>query len=541
MNDFDEILKNDLKDSVYYLCECRKFYELNDWYNALLMCEEGLKLDAKVVEFYQRAIVCCINIYDAEKAQNFLNKLKEVCFDKDKITPFENLICDNLKENIEKNRNNKDFIKVHDISKKILSNGGNINKVAINTDDPDNRFIYATEDIKNSDVILKIPRSLMITPACIEKTEIGKFFIESKAKEKLDNYDYCIISTFLLSEMPKGKDSNFYFYFNFLPKHYTNFPVFYKETEEKILEDTKFKFLVYNEKLSVKRDFETVQNIVPFMKKVSFDDFLLVRMMISSRLFSFEENNISSCILVPFGDLLNHKKYPDVLWNYDKDDSSFKMTAIKDIKNGTEIFTKYGNKGNENLLLRYGFTIENNVDNAYTFLLKLCNGKKSPEFFTLNVKKNIDDDITKKLFAYLRYMVTDEFIGKSRDNNLPDYVISDEDLKIFYKPQSAMQELKMLRFLNMVIDHYLVDYKFSLDEDLKFFNENKDTMSINEINCWRIRIQEKEILHFYKNFANYCTILFTHLSDSNMVSSLTNSENFDLFKNYINFVLESLK
>lgn len=73
MKDIDEILKNDDKDSIYYLSQYRKFCELNDWYNALQACEEGIKISANTFEFYQRAIVCCVNMYDIKKAVHFLD------------------------------------------------------------------------------------------------------------------------------------------------------------------------------------------------------------------------------------------------------------------------------------------------------------------------------------------------------------------------------------------------------------------------------------------------------------------------------------
>ena len=52
--------------------------------------------------------------------------------------------------------------------------------------------------------------------------------------------------------------------------------------------------------------------------------------------------------MVPFCDLLNHKKYPNVIWSYDKNEKTFNMITTSDIKAGEEILTKYGNKGNEN-------------------------------------------------------------------------------------------------------------------------------------------------------------------------------------------------
>lgn len=181
MKDIDSILNNNDKDSVYYLSQCKKFCESKDWYNALNACEEGIKIDKSICEFYQRAIICCINMYDVKKAMNFLEGLKEVCFDKEKILPFSSLIEEQLKEITEKTQGNKDYNKVIDLEKIILSGGGKICNVSINVENPNNRFVFAKEDIKNAEVLIKIPRSLTITPARVEKTEIGKYF-DSNAK-----------------------------------------------------------------------------------------------------------------------------------------------------------------------------------------------------------------------------------------------------------------------------------------------------------------------------------------------------------------------
>ena len=543
MENIDSILNTDYKDSVYYLSQCRKFCQEKDWYNALKFCEDGIKNDAKVVEFYQRAIVCCIKMLDGEKAVNFLSLLKQNCNDVEMVSSFQKLISDELKDVLEGIQGNNDYKNFINLKKTILQGGGKLANMSVNLDDPNNRFIVAEEDIKTSEVIAKVPRQLTLSPSTILQTEIGKFF-DNTTRNKLNSFEQDIITVFLLHEVHKGHSSEFSFLFNFFPKDYSNFPVFYQKggVEEEILENTKFKFLIKNEKDAMEEDFKILQATIPFMKKTPLDDFLFMREVVASRVFSCEEDdNKSSCIMVPFCDLLNHKKYPNVIWSYDKNAKTFNMITTSDIKAGAEILTKYGNKGNENLLLHYGFTLEHNVDDTYIFLLKLCNGKKGPEFLSLKIKKDIDDSETKKLFAYLRYMVTDSFIEIAKTNSLPDEVISDQELKRYYVPSSGTNELKMLKFLGIVVDHYSVEYKTTYEEDLEFFEKNKATMSTNEINCWRVRIQEKEVLKFYKDFSEYCLTLFSNRNDEVLVNSMVSKECFDVYKNYINFVFNSLR
>ena len=109
MKDIDSILNIDYKDSVYYLSQCRRFCEEKDWYNALKCCEEGIQNDAKVVEFYQRAIICCIKRLDNEKALNFVSLLKQNCNNAEIVASFQKLISEQLKDVLEKMQDNNDY------------------------------------------------------------------------------------------------------------------------------------------------------------------------------------------------------------------------------------------------------------------------------------------------------------------------------------------------------------------------------------------------------------------------------------------------
>ena len=49
----------------------------------------------------------------------------------------------------------------------------------------------------------------------------------------------------------------------------------------------------------MEEDFKILQEAVPFMKKIPSDDFLFMREVVASRVFSFEEDdNKSSCIML---------------------------------------------------------------------------------------------------------------------------------------------------------------------------------------------------------------------------------------------------
>ena len=89
------------------------------------------------------------------------------------------------------------------------------------------------------------------------------------------------------------------------------------------------------------------------------------RMIISSRIFGISINNYKTDVLVPFADLLNHKRPRQTQWYYDNKIKSFVIQATEDIEQGKEIYDSYGKKTNGRFLLNYGFAIENNDSSEY--------------------------------------------------------------------------------------------------------------------------------------------------------------------------------
>ena len=62
-------------------------------------------------------------------------------------------------------------------------------------------------------------------------------------------------------------------------------------------------------------------------------------------------------MMVPFLDMFNHRRDPNVKWEYNRDgNSGFYVHALTSIKRGEELFGHYGEGlTNKDLLLSYGF------------------------------------------------------------------------------------------------------------------------------------------------------------------------------------------
>ena len=94
-------------------------------------------------------------------------------------------------------------------------------------------------------------------------------------------------------------------------------------------------------------------------------------------------NNNKTDALVPFADLLNHRRPRQTQWFFDDEKDAFIVQAVEDINIGQEIFDSYGKKTNYRFLLNYGFTLENNDMGEYPLTINFNN-----EYPLYNMKKN---------------------------------------------------------------------------------------------------------------------------------------------------------
>lgn len=84
-------------------------------------------------------------------------------------------------------------------------------------------------------------------------------------------------------------------------------------------------------------------------------------MLVASRNFSIEINGKETDALVPFSDMMNHRRPRDTVWTYDDEQQAFTVTTLRSILPGEEVYDSYGKKCNSRYLLNYGFTVENNT------------------------------------------------------------------------------------------------------------------------------------------------------------------------------------
>ena len=171
---------------------------------------------------------------------------------------------------------------------------------------------------------------------------------------------HCLLSSFLLF---KKNNKNWKFYFDLRPKIFSKFPIFYTNEELHYLLGSPFLNQIINKINDIKKDFWKICEHNPSFKNFTLKEF--ARVIISSRIFVISINNVKKDVLVPFADLLNHKRPRQTQWYYDDAINNFVIQVTEDIMKGSEIYNSYGKKSNGRFLLNYGFAIENNDSAEY--------------------------------------------------------------------------------------------------------------------------------------------------------------------------------
>ncbi|EMG49290.1 RKM1 Ribosomal lysine N-methyltransferase 1 [Candida maltosa Xu316] len=191
----------------------------------------------------------------------------------------------------------------------------------------------------------------------------------------------------------------------------------------------------------------------------SFPNYLWASLILKSRSFpayliNQESFNKSDAMLLPVVDLLNHN--PQAKVNWDVSDGFFKFKS-ESIVPGNEIFNNYGLKGNEELLLAYGFCIENNPRDSVALKIKLPE-EKIKEIENYGVKLPSIEDYTNS--------VVDSETKSSDNNNSSNY----KDGILFFINQENIPESLIQTFQFLVQNSWEKNGEISLRMQLSGLN-----------------------------------------------------------------------
>ena len=535
----------------------KTYYYLSEFYKSLKDCEECINLslnDSKInnLEIYQLLVMNYIKMFDIESAKEKLIQCQKIKKDDPKNSKLSLLIQEEEKQIEENSKKYKQYPIYIKFMKNFYKLGLFLNKIEIGFNSDCDRFCRATEDINDKDILIRVPLEALMTLDGARKSKLGVYFTPQLEK-KLNSPHHSLLSTFMLTEIDKGAQSKWKYYFDFLPSSYNNFPIFYGEKEIAYLKGTQFLELVQKKKKEMKEDYDLLINEIPGYSKYDYNLFRKMREVISSRVFGVTIKGKKNDIIAPYADMLNHKRPRQTQWNFDDASNSFIIKGATKMKKGDEVFDSYGIKCNSRFLLNYGFTVENNEDNEFKILLIL--NESSPYFKekmdylgAKNISKkfslvlNLSDNKIIQFFSFLRFILY----------NKPNFKDIDTT-----RPTSIQNEIVLFTKLKELMNIYLSKYPTTLDYDVEYFEKNKHNMGWNEYNCYVIRIGEKKILNYYLNMSyDILQLLNTDKDDikklfHSIIIAAGNENNIDnkshnlinnllKYKSYLSFILPLL-
>ena len=473
-----------------------------------------------------------LEMYDIDSAEKFVQNKKNKKL---------KILLENKKKSINlKSSEFRDYSLYINLLYNLYKNNSFFPKVEIKFYTDDYRGVISNNDIIKYETIMSIPKDCLITLELVMSKPYGKQISELMHHE-LNSPKHCLLSSFLLFE---ENNPLYKYYFDLLPKDYSNFPIFYTQNELEYLSGSPFLNLIINKKIDMQMDYNKLCEKIENFSQFSFDKFCKARCIISSRVFGITIHNIKTDALVPFADLLNHRRPRQTQWFYNDEKDAFIVQAIENIDKGREIFDSYGKKSNARFLLNYGFSIENNETSEYTLTISsvekgglgninwpLIDLKKklfkNEEFIkSFNLTINFQESQILELINFLRFLSFDGDINYLKKAVLSGKNTLSPDMSInyyFFYPINKINEINVLKYLKTLCEQALEKYPTSLIQEQRMYEENKQNsdFNFNYRNCLLLIMSEKKVLIYYEEFCNYCLNLLNMKSKKKVMEKLS--------------------
>lgn len=316
-------------------------------------------------------------------------------------------------------------------------------------------------------------------------------------------------------------------------QHFVNMKFYYEF--KFYTDDDLYKYFVSDEDLENWTSFANYLWASMILKSRSFPAYLLKDNIESKHTFKDDE-----VMLLPLIDLLNHNPKALVHWSVNKldDQAYFNFKADQD-NEFPEVFNNYGQKGNEELLLAYGFVIEGNPADTTALKIKLPieslpgleeKGVKFPKLsdYTTSVIRNDETETGKD--NYKQY--EDGIIFFISRTTVPDNLI----LLFQWLVKTPWEKSLTLRMKLAGINQLrqALDAKLSIINNIKIpTNENeskyyktievyiKSQREIYSGSIKSLKKLEKELLADSKNKKRFVTLKNVYKKDIKFQRSLT--------------------
>ena len=153
--------------------------------------------------------------------------------------------------------------------------------------------IYANCNLEIGNVLISVPNHLLLCEANARSSLVGTI-IDSFDEDELDSHNY--LAAFLLEDL-LNKTSKFQLYYESLPKSFPNNPINWSVESLSYLKGSFMLQQIENRKISLQDDYQILCNIIPSFSRHSLNDFIWIRTIISTRVFSVERSKKAIILL----------------------------------------------------------------------------------------------------------------------------------------------------------------------------------------------------------------------------------------------------
>ena len=522
INYYTRNINND-KENTTFLIKRAICYLAKGYYTlALKDALKTIEIDNTFNKGYYIASLCYLEMYDIDMAEKYSqNKNKRL----------KALIDKNKKELYQKTKKYKSYPLYVKFLRELYKYNAFFPKLEIHFYTDDYRGVLAKSNILKDEIIMTIPKDCLISLETAFDTTYGKKIGEFMYNE-LNSPKHCLLTSFLLYE---EKNPKYKYYFDLLPRDYSNFPIFYTSKELDYLKGSPFLSQILEKKEDMKADYNKLCEYLPDYKQFSYLKFCEARVLISSRIFGIAINDNKTDVLAPFADLLNHKRPRQTQWYYDDNLESFVIQATENIKEGSEIFDSYGKKTNARFLLNYGFCLDDNDTSEYLltvvfndtyplFELKKNFFQNEYEFVrTFNLNNNFYESQIIELLSFLRFILFDGDINDLYNaiNSSENIYNEDAPLTFYYIPPITKElEIHVLKHLHLLCRKALAKYPTTFEQDQNIYKTKKN-ISFNLRNILLLLMSEKTVLSYFMYFCEYCLDLLKLKTQIDVLSKLS--------------------
>ena len=360
-----------------------------------------------------------------------------------------------MRKNIPRVQNKDSFLSWLNEAGAVFSNL-NINKYKNGE-----RGIQNKTAIQKHQVVIKIPRNLLIYSKMGENTPWGKKVSTHSAG--IIGLNLVYLCLFIIQDMKN--ENRFGPYYDILPKKYNNFPIFWSKKDKKYLENSHL-LKELNERMTILTGvYDRLVDILgkPFSSNCSLQRFLEIRTLVGSRNFGLWIDGEKQTTLVPLGDMLNHSKTPSVNWGFDKHKNSFVIKSNKALSPHQQITDSYGTKCNRSYMLYYGFALSNN-DYYNTLFLHLDQSTSThrlqslrDQLISTSFSRNISNDFNQLNFRQMMQFLR---VSNANETELQDFIKNRQLTQNIYNKRNEAAALSDLGLkIKQLLDSYPLSYK----------------------------------------------------------------------------------